>query len=493
MSAAGRLRSAVAPEIAAILFADRCGEDGDATRLELELISEVDRAHLAMLGDAGLVPADTVAALLREIDRLRHERFDTVVAAPRPRGVFLAYENELIERLGMDVGGVLHAGRSRNDLNATTQRLRARVACHDLAVELLSLIETLLDRAREHADTVMPAYTHYQVAMPITVGHYLLAVAWAALRNVRALQHAGAEIDLSPLGAGAGGGTTLAIDTGRTALLLGFAGTMPNTIEAVASRDYVLSLLAAAAQIGVLLGRVATDLLLWTTEEVGFVLLPDDLVGSSSMMPQKRNPFVLEHIQGRSCAAAGAFVSAVGAMSGTPFTNSVAVGTEGTRNLPGAMRETAETVMLLRLVVTGMIPDPDRMRERAVSGYANAAAVAEALVESGMPFRRAHGEVGSLVRDAHDAGRVPLDSVDGLSTEMLAAVRTNSSPASIVERSTLPGGPSPASVQASLAEARAVAGDCAARLKQRSNHWRKARADLDSVCAARQRVRASDG
>lgn len=493
MSAAGRLRRPVAPEIAAILFADRSGEEGSATRVELELISEVDRAHLVMLGDAALVPAQTVTALLREIDRLRHERFEAVVAAPRPRGVFLAYENALIERLGMDVGGVLHAGRSRNDLNATTQRLRARGACHDLATELLVLIETLLARAREHADTVMPAYTHYQVAMPITVGHYLLAVAWAALRNVRALEHANEEIDLSPLGAGAGGGTTLAIDTARTASLLGFAGTMPNTIEAVASRDYVLSLLAAAAQIGVLLGRVATDLLLWTTEEVGLVRLPDDLVGSSSMMPQKRNPFVLEHIQGRSCAAAGAFMSAVGAMSGAPFTNSVAVGTEGTRNLAAAMRETAETVILLRLVITGMVPDPDRMRERALSGYANAAAVAEALVQSGTPFRRAHGEVGSLVREVYNIGGGPLDGVDGLPADMLAAARANSSPASVVQRSTLPGGPSPAAVQASLAEAGAVARDCAARLKQRSERWRQARADLDGVCAARQRVDADDG
>jgi len=487
MTDTGMLKSAIAPEIAAILFADRSDEDHGGARSELELISEVDRAHLVMLHGAGLVPVPVAGALVREIDRLRLERFDAVVAAPRPRGLFLAYEGELIERLGIEVGGVLHSGRSRNDLNATTQRLRARVACSDAAGGLLWLVQTLLGRAREHATTVMPAYTHYQIAMPITVGHYLTAVAWAGLRNVRALLHAGDETDLSPLGAGAGGGTTLALDVTRTASLLGFAGLIPNTIEAVASRDYVLQLLGAATQIGVLLGRVATDLLLWTTEEVGFVYLPDDLVGSSSMMPQKRNAFVLEHIQGRSCAAAGAFVSAAGAMSAAPFTNSVAVGTEGTRNLMLTMRETVETVRLLQLVIAGMIPNPERMHARAVAGYSNATAVAEALVAAGVPFRQAHAEVGALVRQAYDAGRAPLESVAGLSAQMEAAVGANDSPADVVQRSALPGGPSEASLQASIEQAQDMAQGCRADLERRGERWRNARADLDDACAALQR------
>ncbi len=486
MTDTGRLRSSVAPEIAAILFAAR-SDDGAGVRAELELISEIDRAHLVMLCEVGLVAAPVAAALLREIGRLRQERFDSVVAAPRPRGLFLAYESELIERLGMDVGGVLHTGRSRNDLSGATQRLRARAACNQLGGELLSLVGTLFTRAREHSGTVMPVYTHYQVAMPITLGHYLLAVAWAALGHVRGLLHAGEEVDLSPLGAGAGGGTTLPIEVDRTASLLGFAGVVPSTLESVASRDYVLALLGVAAQIGVLLGRVATDLLFWTTEEVGFISLPDELVGSSSMMPQKRNPFVLEHVQGRSCAAAGAFVSAAGAMAGAPFTNSIAVGTEGTKNLAATIGETNDTVRLLALVITGMTANAERMLERAIGGYSNASAVAEALVESGIPFRRAHGEVGTLVRKACDAGRVTLEKVPGLSEEMDAAVRASRSPASVVERSAVPGGPSGASVAASLEQAMTIARVRGTEIERRAARWRAARDELDRTCAALQR------
>jgi argininosuccinate lyase len=197
-----------------------------------------------------------------------------------------------------------------------------------LLQELLKLQVVLLRRSRRFADVTMPAYTHYQAAVPITYGHYLAGVGWALARDIAGIIASSKSLNICPLGAGAVGGTSLPIQTERTALLLGFDEPALNSVDAVASRDLILRLLASLAILGVTLSRISADLLLWTTSEFGFLTVSDNLVGSSSMMPQKRNLFLLEHIQGRSTAAIGAFVHSSTAMHSTPFTNSIAVGTE---------------------------------------------------------------------------------------------------------------------------------------------------------------------
>src|SRR5262249_17458275 len=199
---------------------------------------------------------------------------------------------------------------ARNDLNATVLRIRLRQPILRLLSESLRLQAVLLRRARKFRRIVMPAYTHYQAAVPVTYGHYLAGVAGALERDILGLIEGSRELDFCPLGAGSVGGTTLPIDQQRTASLLGFSGPVLHSIDAVASRDIVTRMLAAISILGITLSRLAADLLLWTTSEFGFLKLPDRLVGSSSMMPQKRNPFILEHVQGRSAAAIGAFVAA---------------------------------------------------------------------------------------------------------------------------------------------------------------------------------------
>src|SRR6185369_13149244 len=164
-----------------------------------------------------------------------------------------------------------------------------------------------------YADVTMPVYTHYQAAVPITYGHYLTGVGFALSRDIAGLMSVIADLNACPLGAGAVSGTSLPIDPARTAGLLGFDQPVPHSIDAVASRDVILRLLSAAAILGVSLSRVASDLLLWTSVEFGFLTVPDTLAGSSSMMPQKRNVYMLEHVEGRSAAALGAFVHAAAA------------------------------------------------------------------------------------------------------------------------------------------------------------------------------------
>uniref|UniRef100_A0AAU2W0J1 argininosuccinate lyase n=1 Tax=Streptomyces sp. NBC_00008 TaxID=2903610 RepID=A0AAU2W0J1_9ACTN len=385
-------------------------DTADGLGQELCAISEVDRAHLIVLTERGIVDRDRAAALLRAIEELRGQDFAPVRARPMPRGVHLACEGPLIEQLGERTGGILHTGRSRNDLNATTTRLKVRgpyLALIDAADRLAGV---LLDKAGEYQGVVMPAYTHGQPAVPIGYGHYLAGVAGAVLRA--SLLDAGRQIDVNPLGAGAIGGTSVPIDPRRTAELLGFSSAAPNSVDAVASRDFVLDLLSASAVLGVALARTGQDLSTWTSEEFGLLRVGDTLVGSSSMMPQKRNPFLLEHIQGRSAASLGAFVGAATAMTTGGYTNAIAVGTEAAHHLWPGLSDTTDAVTLLNLVVAGTEPEPERerMTERAVDGFTSATYLAERLVLDGTPFRSAHHLVGETVLGALDSGRSLVDA-----------------------------------------------------------------------------------
>ncbi len=372
---------------------------------ELWMATQVDRAHVVMLAEQQLVAPETARDLLRAVEELRHNDFAALRGKPAPRGVYLLYEDHLIETLGAHSGGSLQLGRSRNDVAATTLRLRLR-APYGLLLRATERLEAvLLRRARRFADLVMPAYTHYQAALPISYGHYLAGVAAALGRDTAALLAAGVDLDRCPLGAGAVGGTSVPLDPARTAALLGFAGPIVNSVDAVASRDGMLRLLAAAAILGLTLSRLATDLLLWSTEEFGFVQLPDELVGSSSMMPQKRNPFLLEHVKGRSSAALGALMAAGTAVHAAPFSNSVAVGTEASRHVAPALVQVAEAATLARLVVAGARPVAERMLARTEAGLTTATELATRLAREGdLDFRSAHRVVGTLVTQSLASG-----------------------------------------------------------------------------------------
>jgi len=422
----GRLKVGLNAEAHRIVYDQYMPDTGtDGLGQELRHISEVDRAHLVMLTERGIVPADRAAALLRAIAELRGQDFAPLRGRPMPRGVYLAYEGWLTEQLGEETGGVLHTGRSRNDLNATTVRLKVRAPYLALLDAVDALAGVLLARAEEYRDVVMPAYTHGQPAVPITYGHYLAGVAGAVLRAYRSLLEAGRQLDVNPLGAGAVGGTSVAVDPARTAELLGFTSASPNSVDAVASRDFALHLLSAASVLGVTMSRVARDLSGWTSEEFGLLVVGDDLVGSSSMMPQKRNPFLLEHIQGRSTSSLGSFTAAASAMAAGGYTNAIAVGTEAVRHLWPGLRDITDAATLLRLVVAGTEPDRERMRDRTVDGFTAATYLAERLVLDGMPFRTAHHRVGTTVLAALDAGTSlgaaagPLAPADGLAPEQV--------------------------------------------------------------------------
>jgi argininosuccinate lyase len=482
MENTGRIRRPLSWSARQIVFG---GHVEEAIRDELPFYVQVDRAHLVMLLERGILPRASGRRLLAVMDALVAGDYAPLRGRPAPRGLYLSYESWLVETLGEEVGGAVHLARSRNDINATVLRLRLRGAYHRLSREVLRLAAILIRRAERHAGVAMPVYTHHQAALPITYGHYLAGVATALLRDLRGIEAAAGELSRCPLGAGAAGGTTVPIDSERTARLLGFSEGVLHSIDAVASRDLVLRLLSAATVLGVTLSRLATDLQLWSTAEFDLVRFPDSLVGSSSMMPQKRNAFLLEHVKGRGGAPLGAFTAAAMAMHATPFSNSVAVGTEGVKPLWSALDEVTEATVLARLVVAGAQPQPENMARRAVEGFTPATELANRLVlGAGLSFRRAHHLVGELVTEAAERG-VPLGELAGrLFREHGIEPRAEwLDPAAVAEAAAYGGGPAGTSLRRIVAQLRAGWADSARRLDEQARSWTEGARALDVAVA----------
>jgi argininosuccinate lyase len=401
----GRLTGEIGQRTRRIIYGPLSAADIDA---ELPLMVCVDQAHVVMLAEQKLISAPTAAGLLRCIAALAADGFRPLHGRPAPRGLYLMYEGYLMEQLGPEVGGVLQTGRSRNDLKATMTSLRLRDWLLNFAEQATRLEAVLLSRARAYRDVVMPVYTHYQAAMPASYGYYLLGVALAAGREIDAIAAAADGLRACPLGACAVSGTDLPIDPHRTARLLGYAGTSLHALDAVASRDMPLRLLAAAAGLSIVLSRLAADLQLWSTAEFGFVTFPDRLVGGSSAMPQKRNAFLLEHLRAKPGQSLGGWAAAASMMAAAPFTNSIEVGTEAMAAIWPALAAADDSVLLSQVVASGARPDPARMSERASDGFTMATSVANRLVQQGMAFRAAHHLVGEAVRHAVEAGSTDL-------------------------------------------------------------------------------------
>ena len=440
----GRLTATLLPEAQAIV--QQPGVD-KALAGELRTAMDVDRAHLIMLVERGIVPAPAGLAVLDAIDKLDATDLTGLRERPAPRGWYLMYEAYLCEQLDLEVAGWLPTARSRNDLAATLAAMSLRRALADLGAKVVRLHLALLRQARTHLHTVMPGFTHGQPALPVTYAHYLAAVAGEVGRALRHMLTAIEDLDECPLGAGAMGGTSIPIDTRRTAELLGFTRPARNSLAAVASRDTARRLCADATGIADLLSRVATDLHGWVSLPEPLLRLPDFLVGQSSMMPQKRNAYVLEHIQGRASAALGAFTAMSAGTQKAPFTNSIAVHTEATRYVEDAVRVTTETVTLLRLVVSYGIPDREAMLARAESGMTQATEIANRLAfVDGRGFRAAHEVVGAAARHAVQRDISLREAVRADTATTVDALDVTS----VAEANCYGGGPAPQTVQQDL-------------------------------------------
>ena len=394
----GRLSKPPHPELFTYLYEPRFRDDVEHV---LPHLLDIDLAHVVMLSHRGILSRDIAAPLLslnREMAEQVRAGVSLFTPPPSHRGLYLLYETQYVERLGGEIGGAAHIARSRNDINAAVTRMRARGELLGLLGGCLELARTMSALAAKHVETTMPAFTHMQPAQPSSLGHYVAAVLSELLRTAHWLVESYPRLNLSPMGAAAGVGTSFSIDREEVARLLGFTGVIANSIDSVASRDYVVHLLSGMSLLGITLSRMATDLQAWASHAYGFLGWPDDMVSTSSIMPQKRNAFVLENIRGQAVQATGGLMNALLGMKNTAYSNSVEVSAESTAPLWPALDSTRLALRLSTLLLEHVIVQPARMSEFLRDADTTMTALADFLVaRHGLPFRTAHDVVGKLV------------------------------------------------------------------------------------------------
>jgi argininosuccinate lyase len=406
------------------------------------------RAHVKGLGRGGLLTDDEVTQLLAALDQVERELAEAKFTfAPGDEDIHTAVERRVTEIAG-DVGAKLHTGRSRNDQIATDLRLYAKRELRVAASEIIALQEVLLARAKEVGDSYLPGYTHLQRAQPVLLAHHLLAHAWALSRDVDRLLATVDRMDVSPLGAGALAGSSLALDPDGVAEELGFKGRFENSLDAVSDRDFVAEALFDLALLGVHLSRIGEEMVVWTTEEFGFAVLDDSFATGSSMLPQKKNPDVAELARGKTGRLIGNLTGLLVTLKGLPLSYNRDL-QEDKEPLFDSLAQTHLALAALGGLMATVTFDTDRMREAADGSAVAAVDLAEWLVQQGMPFRKAHGVVGGLVRDSVER-HVPLaelvDAHPALGTDAVSLL----DPGVAVTRRTTPGSAGPLAVKIQL-------------------------------------------
>jgi argininosuccinate lyase len=416
------------------------------------------KAHCAMLVAQNILSAQDGAAIAAGLDQIRTEiESGNFIFNADLEDIHMNVEARLAELIG-PVAGRLHTARSRNDQVATDLRLwlRAAIDCLDLAMRELQ--RALLDRAEAEADTVMPGFTHLQIAQPVTLGHHLMAYVEMVGRDRGRLSDCRRRMNESPLGAAALAGTSFPIDRQATAAALGFDRPAANSLDAVSDRDFAIEFLAAAAVAGMHLSRFAEEVAIWCSDGFGFVALSDAFTTGSSIMPQKRNPDAAELVRAKSGRLYGSLIALLTVMKGLPL----AYGKDMQEDKVPVF-EAADALELCLAATTGMVrdmrPDRERLRGAAMRGFATATDLADWLVRAaGLPFRQAHHATGLIVKRAESLGRtlaeLPLSELRAVEPAITAAIYDVLAPYRSVASRTSFGGTAPERVRAAVDAAR---------------------------------------
>lgn len=420
------------------------------------------KAHVAMLGQQGIVSAEDASAIAKGLDRVAAEYEANGVPEDWDlEDIHMTTESRLAELIG-PAAGRLHTGRSRNDQVATDFRLWVRDAIDQADAGLVALQVALVARADEHAASIMPGFTHLQTAQPVTLGHHLMAYYEMFRRDRSRFADARARMNECPLGSAALAGTGFPLDRNATAAALGFDKPTDNSLDAVSDRDFALDYLQAATQTALHLSRLAEEFIIWASQPFGFVRLPDALSTGSSIMPQKKNPDAAELVRGHAGRIVGCLTSLTVTMKGLPLAYS-----KDMQDDKPPVFEAAGLLGLSIAAMTGMVADTtfrtERMRQAAELGYATATDLADWLVrEANIPFREAHHITGAAVKLAESNG-VALDalSLEALQTidprigdGVFAALSVDASVASRCSH----GGTAPEEVRKRVTDARASLG-----------------------------------
>jgi len=421
---------------------------------------EASLAHARMLAAVKVLSDGDIAAIEGGLRQIRGEIERGEFAWRRAdEDVHFAIEKRLIALAG-DAGKRLHTARSRNDQVATDLRLWLREAIDRLVAILRDLRVALIDLAERHADTIMPGYTHLQVAQPVTFGHHLLAYEAMLARDAERFTGCRRRVNRLPLGSAALAGTGYPIDRERVAAELGFEALCPNSLDAVSDRDFAIEFAAAAALTMVHLSRFAEELVLWSNPRFGFVTIADRFCTGSSIMPQKRNPDVAELVRGKTARVAGHVAALLMLMKAQPLAYNKD-NQEDKEPLFDAVDTLSDCLAVLtELVATGLTPNPERMLAAAGEGFATATDFADYLVRKGAPFRDAHEAVARAVRLAEakgsDLGALGLDELRSFSPLVESDVYSALTLEGSVASRDHPGGTAPRQVRAAAATARAA-------------------------------------
>jgi len=416
------------------------------------------KAHVAMLDAQDIVTAADAATISAGLDQIASEYETSGVPENWDlEDIHMTTESRLAELIG-PVAGRLHTARSRNDQVATDFRLWTRDAIQQVDAGLELLQRALVTRAGEHADSIMPGFTHLQTAQPVTLGHHLMAYYEMIRRDRSRFADARARLNESPLGSAALAGTGFPIDRDATAAALGFVRPTANSLDAVSDRDFALDYLMAAAQCSLHLSRLAEEFIIWASQPFGFIRMPDTLSTGSSIMPQKKNPDAAELVRGHAGRIIGCATALMVTMKGLPLAYS-----KDMQDDKPPVFEAANLLALSIAAMTGMVADSlfktDRMQQAAQLGYATATDLADWLVrEANIPFREAHHITGAVVKLAEEKGAgletlslAELQAIDmRIDDRVFAALSVE---ASVASRASY-GGTAPQQVKHQVAQAR---------------------------------------
>ena len=439
----------------------------DAKALFLSPLMAIHYAHLVMLADRGIVTAADARALRDALDSISVADVRATPYDGRSEDLFFHVEQLIVEACGEEAAGRLHTARSRNDIDMTMYRLRQREFILSLVEATLDLRDGLIDLGDRHRETLLAALTHTQPAQPSTIAHYMLAVIEQLERDAGRLRAAFASTNRSPLGACAITGTGFPIDRQLTSDLLGFDAPTGNTYGSIATVDYLLESVSAAAVMLTGLGRFVQDLLLWGTAEFGYLRLADGFVQSSSIMPQKRNPVALEHARAIGSKAIGQAGAILVAVHNTPFGDVVDTEDDLQPLVASMFRDGRRAVLLVAAAMGGADFDVARLESRAAAGGTTMTELADHLVRThGVPFRTAHtiaarlqqaraarpgAPLGAMLATiSSDLLGVPLEYTDAQIAEIL-------SPRHFVDVRWTLGGPAPPETARALTESREAA------------------------------------
>ncbi len=384
----------------------------DAVRYYYVPMLAANRAHVVMLQKCDVITQDNACALLSALARVEEDGVEQLGYRSGVEDLFFAMEHRLIEIIGPEYGGNLQLARSRNDLGYALTRLAIRPKLLDVMEHLLGMRAIILAFARQHTDTLMPGYTHTQPAQPTTMAHYIAGVLAFLERDTDRVRFAYRTNNQSPLGAAALTGTGFPVDRHFSEQLLGFDGVMESTYDSIGASDNLTDVSAALTSLGVNLSRFTKDMLFWATKESGAIRIDDSFIQISSIMPQKRNPVVLEHLRARFSRMLGQAHGVVIQCHNIPFGDTQDIEDEIFPPLFGGLETALEILHLYGAVIETLQVNVEHLRNQAIVGFTTVTELADTLVrEAGLPFRQAHQLVSGMVSHAlvHDLTPADLD------------------------------------------------------------------------------------